>query len=99
MESAHRILTPTLESWEWQLRGLCRGMPSEVFFTAEHDKGQRRLDHEKSAKQICRACPVLLECRRYAVEAAEPYGIWGATTPQERRSLGRESGPAVKPAS
>jgi len=79
--------------WDWQLLGRCRGMPTEVFFTTEHDKGRRRLDHETKAKQICRGCPVLLECRRHTVDTAEPYGIWGATTPRERQSLRRRSNP------
>ena len=83
------VVAPTLEAWEWQLRGRCRGMPTEIFFTAEQDKGRRRLDHEKRAKRICQTCPVLNQCRQYAVAAAEPYGIWGATTPQERRDLRR----------
>lgn len=87
--AVHGVVTPTLEAWEWQLRARCRGMPAEVLFTAEQDKGRRRLDHEERAKRICRDCPVLNQCRQYAIDTAEPYGIWGATTPQERRNLRR----------
>jgi WhiB family transcriptional regulator, redox-sensing transcriptional regulator len=42
---------------------------------------------EWRAKQICRSCPVLEACRSYALDAAEPYGIWGALTPSERRRM------------
>ena len=83
-----RLPLPRLaEHWAWQLRAECRGVPAEVFFTAESDKGHRRDAHEETAKKICRGCPVLQHCRDYAVAADEPYGIWGATTPQERKEL------------
>ena len=32
-------------------------------------------------------CPVLTQCRQYALDAAEPYGIWGGMTPLERALL------------
>jgi WhiB family transcriptional regulator, redox-sensing transcriptional regulator len=43
--------------------------------------------NEWLAKQICRSCPVLEACRNYALDAPEPYGIWGALTPSERQRL------------
>lgn len=79
----------TQQAWDWQLAARCRGMPSQVFFAADGERGGRLLEFEHRAKRICRSCPVLLQCRSYAVEAEEPYGIWGATTPKERRALRR----------
>jgi hypothetical protein len=40
---------------------------------------------------ICAACPVLAACRDHAVHN-EPMGIWGRTTPYERRKLRRALG-------
>lgn len=42
------------------------------------------------AKAICRGCPVVDACLQYALDAAMPYGIWGALTTAERRALVRK---------
>ncbi len=38
----------------------------------------------KEAKRICRACPIIAECRAYALRNAEPWGVWGGMTLAER---------------
>lgn len=44
------------------------------------------------AKAICRSCcPVMHECRRYAIDAREPDGVWGGLDPQERRREARRN--------
>lgn len=43
-------------------------------------------DMEK-AKTICRRCPVQAPCLQWAMDAREPYGIWGGLTEQERERL------------
>lgn len=72
----------------WQGQALCRGNHSHLFFppsTAERkDDRQRR---ELKAKAICSVCPVQEECRAYALDIREPYGIWGGLTENERRQL------------
>jgi hypothetical protein len=40
-----------------------------------------------TARAICARCPVTTQCREWAVRAGEPAGIWGGTTPDERRLL------------
>lgn len=37
------------------------------------------------AAELCAACPVLIECRAYAVAAREPECLWGGLGPRERR--------------
>lgn len=44
----------------------------------------------EKAKRMCLSCEILLQCRTYAVRYNEPFGIWGATTPRERRALHRQ---------
>lgn len=78
---------PRSEQWDWYLRARCRGEPPEIFFPPDNERGTRRLRREENAKRICQSCPVLERCRAYAIDAPEPYGIWGATTPFERRRL------------
>ncbi|MGV0797278.1 WhiB family transcriptional regulator [Mycolicibacterium elephantis] len=68
----------------WQLHARCRGMPTEIFFVADGERGKRKIAREEVAKRICRSCLVRQECLRYAVVAEEPHGVWGATTPTER---------------
>jgi len=79
--------TATTDAWDWQLRARCRGLPAEIFFTGDDDRGLRRVAHEQAAKQICLGCPVQRECLFHAMESGEAYGIWGATTPKERVAL------------
>ena len=39
------------------------------------------------AKRICRRCPLAAECLAWAIETRQDWGIWGGTTPAERRRL------------
>jgi WhiB family redox-sensing transcriptional regulator len=41
----------------------------------------------EEAKQVCAVCPVTADCLSWALRAGEPAGIWGGTTPEERRYL------------
>jgi WhiB family redox-sensing transcriptional regulator len=41
---------------------------------------------EKVAKQLCSECPLIKECREWALLAAVPYGILGGLTVHERQS-------------
>jgi WhiB family redox-sensing transcriptional regulator len=59
-----------------------------VFFpppTTERKK--EKLARERRAKDICQSCPVLGECREYALQIREPHGVWGGLSENERRSL------------
>ena len=72
----------------WQLKGLCRGNHSYLFFppsTAERKEERER--REDKAKAICGVCPVKGDCLEFALEIREPYGIWGALTETERRQV------------
>lgn len=71
-----------VEEVGWAARGACRGSDPELFFPLTQSAEQ-----EARAKAVCERCPVLTECRAYAVRAAEPEGIWGGLTVRERRGL------------
>ena len=75
-----------LQHAAWRTQARCRGMPPDVFYPADKESRDRRIEREHRAKQVCRSCPVLAICREYAMEAGESHGVWGATTPSERRS-------------
>lgn len=68
-------------------RSVCPQTDPETFYP---EKGCSPRD----AKTVCRGCPVILECRRYALDHNEPYGIWGGLTPPERKALKAAGVPA-----
>jgi WhiB family redox-sensing transcriptional regulator len=43
----------------------------------------------EAAKRICASCPVRANCLVSALRTGESAGIWGGTTPEERRILRR----------
>jgi len=72
----------------WQYRAACKGPVSNLFFAPNHlERKEERLARESAAKAICRGCPVLAECREYALLLREPHGIWGGLNEYERRQL------------
>lgn len=65
---------------QWQERGACRGIPSELFFPP--------VEHEAyEAKSLCGVCSVRDQCLESALIGNERFGIWGGLTTQERRVL------------
>ncbi|MER6302438.1 WhiB family transcriptional regulator [Kitasatospora sp. NPDC001539] len=73
--------------WSWQIRGACRTVDTNLFFHPTNERGAAAKQREQVAKSVCARCPVLAECREYALEVREPYGVWGGLTEDERRAL------------
>jgi WhiB family redox-sensing transcriptional regulator len=84
MAAVHRLPLPVAEIWEWQIRGSCRGMNSDLFFHAEGERGSARAEREARAKMVCRGCQVIRQCRDHALAVHEPYGVWGGLSVAER---------------
>lgn len=82
MQYSVSLPPPRIENWDWQAYAACRGMEPNLFFESSDSTSE-----EEMARRICRRCPVLSPCRSYAIEAGEPYGIWGGLSPRERRLL------------
>ncbi len=87
MADTRRLPTPVSEVWDWQMQGACRGMDSGYFFHPENERGPARAQREAKAKQVCRRCPVIEQCRRHALAAHEPYGVWGGLSEAERDEI------------
>ncbi len=87
MADVRRLPVPVTDIWDWQMRGACRGMDSAFFFHPEGERGPARANREARAKQVCRTCPVLEECRRHALAVHEPYGVWGGLSEAERDEI------------
>ena len=87
----NQVFSSTLLSWpqtsdeekrNWRDRAACRALPPEMFFLDPADT-----EGIENVKQICAECPVASECLSYAVSTNQTEGVWGATTPGERRRL------------
>lgn len=89
MADTRRLPLPVVETWDWQKAAACRGMDSTVFFHPERERGPARARRETRAKEICRGCPVLDECRRHALSVDEPYGVGGGLSEHERLAITR----------
>lgn len=74
---------------EWRRRAACRGVDPELFFTAGESGRPTRatLDRLATAKTVCRGCPVVDECREWAIDVGDDHGILGGTTPAERSAI------------
>jgi hypothetical protein len=91
-------LLDVIRQESWRDFALCAQTDPDSFYP---EKGGRT----KDAKATCKRCPVIAECREYALEADERDGIWGGMTPRARRRIVRErrmrepAEPRVVPAS
>ena len=71
----------------WRDRSACRNEDPELFFP-KGDTGPWLLQIEQ-AKAVCRRCPVIEDCLRYAWAANPSDGIFGGLTEKERARLRR----------
>ena len=81
-------MTLALRDASWQRDAACRGPIQKVFFPPSSPESRTaREARESRAKAICRTCIVREDCLAYALEIAEPHGIWGGLSEIERRAL------------
>ena len=68
------------ENEPWKLSALCRGLPTDIWFSKET---------EETAIELCNECPVIAECAEYAKRnegvTGYVYGVYGGRTAAERR--------------
>jgi WhiB family redox-sensing transcriptional regulator len=68
----------------WTAEAVCARIDSEAWFPEVGGS-------PKAAKAICRTCPVVAECLQWAMDTNERWGVWGATTYEDRIKLRRKS--------
>lgn len=66
----------------WNAVAACAGVDPDLFFP----EGAGAAAKAEDAKKICSRCPVLLACRRWALETRQDYGVLGGMTEDERRA-------------
>ncbi len=47
------------------------------------------IEQAEQAKAVCRRCPVIAPCLRWAMDTRQEAGVWGGQTEDERRVLRR----------
>ena len=70
---------------DWTDRAAGRGADTELFYPLS----ELHAATVAKATKVCRECPVIDACHADALDRGERFGIWGGTTPQERRRLRR----------
>jgi WhiB family transcriptional regulator, redox-sensing transcriptional regulator len=74
-------------SINWREGVACLDADPELFFPIGTQGGS--LGQIEEAKRICRRCPVRLQCLAWALDTGVTDGVWGGTTPDERRIIRR----------
>jgi WhiB family transcriptional regulator, redox-sensing transcriptional regulator len=64
----------------WRTRGVCQTVDPETFFPAPSEPAD-------AAVALCRTCEVQGACLAWALDVGDCHGVWGATTPRERRAM------------
>ena len=65
----------------WQAHAKCAGEPIAVFYSD---------GYRATARTMCAACPVNVECLEHAMTVREPAGVWGGLDEIERERLRRK---------
>jgi WhiB family transcriptional regulator, redox-sensing transcriptional regulator len=79
-----------LKQWgpeSWREVGSCRDSDPNLFFPV--GRGRAAIEQAEVAKLVCRACPSREPCLAFALATRQELGIWGGTSPEDRRQLGR----------
>ena len=71
----------------WRDDAACRDADPELFFPDRETRSART--QVKTAKLICRGCPVQVTCLNWALDSGQESGIWGGLTEDERGRLQR----------
>ena len=74
---------------DWRDYAACRDADPELFFPDGDVRSARA--QVKTAKLICRGCPVSVSCLSWALASGQEAGIWGGLTEAERHELRRRS--------
>jgi WhiB family redox-sensing transcriptional regulator len=72
---------------DWRADAACRDADPELFFPDVDLRSAR--NQVKTAKLICRGCPVSATCLSWALASGQEAGIWGGLTEDERHRLSR----------
>lgn len=77
VEATTRVYVPL---GPWARHANCTDMDTDDFYPETGNVPTR-------AMKACAACVVRHQCLEHALDHGELYGVWGGTTPEQRRRL------------
>jgi WhiB family redox-sensing transcriptional regulator len=80
-----------VQATEWMRDGLCAQTDPDAFHPDENVS-------VKPAKAVCAVCPVVAQCRSYALETDQRFGVWGGLSARERQQISKSTRPDAHPA-
>jgi WhiB family redox-sensing transcriptional regulator len=92
-EAAALVTPPERGPWEFE-NPTCAEIGPVPYYLDDDDQGREVSSyspHHAEAVRLCKSCPHLVECLSWGTYR-EPYGIWGGTTPSQRRDIRRSIG-------
>ncbi len=88
-------LLPPLADLPWQKRSRCRpGNPEDILPEVFFSQGMGT----EAAKKVCRECPVVDECREWALSIPSQKGVAGALSEADRARVRRKRQRAARAA-
>jgi WhiB family redox-sensing transcriptional regulator len=85
-----RIALPSVKAPDngmWRDHAKCKEMGNDTFFNHGDKRGRKAHEAIKETVRFCQDCTVIKECLRFALENDIAYGVWGGTTPEERKVM------------
>jgi WhiB family transcriptional regulator, redox-sensing transcriptional regulator len=76
---------------DWRHRAACRNEDPELFFPVGEGHTAVNDAQVRSAKAVCRRCPVTVECRSFAATVNATQGVFGGMSAEERAAVKRNS--------
>lgn len=73
---------------DWRTAALCREVDPEIFYPPPGLQ-------PREAKAICGRCPALDDCRAFALDTGEVWGVWGGMSEAERAKVRNPKGAAA----
>jgi WhiB family redox-sensing transcriptional regulator len=79
----------------WQSRAACAGLTwvgdieDRAYWGSSYQTPPARI---AEGRALCLGCPVVVECRRDALQRDERFGMWGGMTPLERQQVSETRG-------
>lgn len=76
----------------------CAEMDPAYWFADPHDEDEKFGTSEQAiARAVCKRCPIVYECFKYAVDNNIEEGIWGGAVPQQRQAYRLRVSLSTKP--
>lgn len=83
----HKLPAPLIQHYEWQEKAKCREVDPELFYLPYGLRQNNKQKRINEAKAVCKQCPVISECLQFALSTEEPFGVWGGTSPEDRKRI------------